>query len=432
MTIIDPLIQSLMAETIQPVLEVQSKVEAPLYGQKWIPHDNSMSGRSMHVKIRAGKTSEVTHLKDGGAISVTGKRVNPADIQVLPTVVLGRMKMTRMEAVEVRGEASTINLVKETIEEFGETILSEIDLGMIYGGVYETSLTAGMVTALGTTGVGYNLLNAATEAAPITLTVTDPGLFEVGQSLEFYSTVTATGVATLQARAIVTDVTANYQSGTHTVSMYGSGEVTATLAPVSGATDPVQICQRGAYDNGTANSNAMVGLNQICDASVDLYDYSAALNNWKPQEHNAGGAISGALIRQMNVQLARQKASGRFLLMNSDNQNALHTEALADRQITGMEFNLTDGNMTGKLGSLEFKIDDNMKSSSIFFVDPQNIKLGIFVPLLTDGDGTPGADKGAGHWQLTPNEFTVFQEKWTSHQMHVRRRSASGRIYGIA
>lgn len=432
MTIIDPLIQSLMADTAQSVLEVQSKVEAPLYGEKWLPHDNSVSGRSMHVKIRTGKTSEITNLKDGGTIGVTGRRVNPADIQVDPAIVLGRMKMTRAEAVEVTGVAQTINLVRETIEEFGESILSEIDLGMIYGGEYEASLTAAMVTAL-TTGTLYNNLNAATEAAPITLVVTDPGPYDVGQSLEFYSIVTATGIATLQARAIVTAVDADYAAGVFSVSMYGSGEVTAALAPISGTTNPVKITQRGAYVSGTVDTNTMIGLTQICDEDLDLYGYSRALNNWKPQQHDAGtSAPSGAALRTMNVQLARQKgAKGRFVLMNSDVQNALHTEALTDRQITGLEFNLTEGSMTGRVGNTDFKIDENCRSTSVFFCDPSSTELAVFVPLLTDGDGKPGMDKGSDHWQLTPGEFTIFQEKWTMHQLRCRRRSSSGRIINL-
>jgi len=53
------------------------------------------------------------------------------------------------------------------------------------------------------------------------------------------------------------------------------------------------------------------------------------------------------------------------------------------------------------------------------------------VPLLTDGDGKPGMDKGSDHWQLTPGEFTIFQEKWTMHQLRCRRRSSSGRIINL-
>lgn len=433
MSLIDADVQELLDNTIQPYLEVQSKVEAPLYGEKWIPHDNSCKGRTMEIKIRAGKTSEVGSIRDGQDLDFDGKRTDFAIINQTPAIVFGKLKMPRGEANQTHDSASVIDLVKETLEEFSETYLSEVDLGMIYGGILEPSIDAAMVTALGTTGSGYNLLNAATEAAPINLVVSDPGKYEVGQAVEFYSLVTATGVATLQARGLVTAVTPNFSSGTHTVSMYGIGSITASLVPAAGTTDPVQICQRGAYQTGTANRVAMLGLTQICDDSYDLYGYDRNLKNWKPQSHDAGGnPITGSRLRKMTVQLAGQKAGGKkFVLLNSDTLNTIHEEQLADRQINGVTFDPTDFNQTGKIGSMDFKVDDNMGSTELFVVDPAQIELGVFQSLITDGDGAPGKDKGEMHWRVSNGSFNIESEKWAIHQMKVKRRSSSGRITNL-
>jgi hypothetical protein len=434
MTLIDPDVQELLDNTMQPFLEQQSKIVAPIYGDKMIPHDNSCKGSTLEIKIKAGKTSEIGHISDGGAIDVVGRRVPFSIINQTPAIIYGRMRMPRGEANQTHDSKSVVDLVTETLEEFGETYLSEIGLGMIFGGIYEGSLTAAMVTALGTGGgAGYNLLNAATEAAPINFTVTDPGRYEVGQALDFYSIVTATGVATLQARAIVSAVTPNFASGVHTVSMYGSGEVTATTTPISGATNPVQVCQRGAYASGSATRQAMLGLAQVCDPSYDLYGFSSNLKNWKPQSHDASaGALTGSKLRQMHVQLAGQKAgSSKFVLLNSENLNSLHEEMVADRRIEGMQYDVTDYNQTGKIGAIPFKVDDNTDSTHAYFVDPADLELGVFQSVLTDGDGAPGKDKGKMHWQVDQTSFNIFSEQWAIHQMKCKRRSSLGQIYNI-
>ncbi len=432
MSLIDQDVQDILDDTLPDYLKSQSRISAPLYGEKWLNHVDQ-KGRTMDIRIRAGKTSEVGSIRDGQTLDFTGKRVSYADITQTPAIVYGKLKMARGEANQTHDTASAINLVRETLSEFAETYLSEIDLGMIYGGIYEGSLTADMVTALGTSGSGYNLLLAATESAPITITVADPGRYEVGQALEFYSIVSGTGVATLQARAIVTDVTPNYSSGTHTVSMYGVSTVTPSLAPVSGTTNPVQICQRGAYESGTTNRVAMLGLAQVCDDTFDLYGYDRNLKNWKPQSHDAGGnPLTGARLRKMSVQLAGQKAgSKKFILLNSETLNVLHEEQLSDRQINGLQFDITDYNQTGKFGSMMFKVDDNVGSSEIFIPDPDDVELGVFQSLLTDGDGAPGKDKGEMHWETDPNSFNIVSDKWAIHQMKVSRRSSSGRITNL-
>lgn len=433
MSYVDPDVQELLDETMDPFLQNQSKIDAPLYGEKWLEHV-PYKGRTMEVKIRAGHTSEIGTIQDGLAYDIEGARTGFSIINQTGSIVFGKLKMSMAEASQTHDSASVIDLVRETLTEFSETYLSFLDNQMIYGGVLEGSISADMVTAFGTGGAaGYDLLNAATESAPVVIPVGDPGKYQIGQAIESYSIVTATGVATLQARAIITAVTPNFDTGVHTISLYGLGVITATLAPAAGTTNPVQLCQRGAYASGSTTRVAMIGLAQACDASFDLYGFDRESKNWKPQSHDAGGgAITGSRLRRMAVQLSGQRAGGKkFALMNSDTLNTIHEEVVADRRITGVQFDPTDYNQTGSIGSMNFKIDDNMGSTELFIVDPDHVKLGVNQSLITDGEGAPGKDKGEMSWLPTPGEFNVETQKWAIHQLNVTRRSCLGSINNL-
>jgi hypothetical protein len=355
-------------------------------------------GQVRVVNVQAGGLGS-TALLAGGATYPTAESHEATQLLVKPASFVGHVSIPFDSAELVSGKADSVKLVRNQFELVGKNLGQQLGRAIFDGKL-------GMVEA-----------TATITAQAATVSVNDITGFRVNQIVDIYQSDNSTKVGSGRVSSVTRD-----GDGTGSVAL--TGLINGSGSALTGSITISGNCWLQGFLSLTTGQR----FTSLADAvgSGDLYGTTVSASDWSGTDTAAGGALSLAGMREVCDDVAsRSGEEPTHTVMHRlafQDYEDLHTSNR--RYLEGKMDAFGKNDLAPEFRGRPVVVDDNCPAKSVFFINSDAVKLGVwreFAPM------TNGKDMA----EVSQSTYSYLMKVAGMFNLVVERRNALGRLNTI-